>query len=179
MKVITGFIERTRTARRQLGQDPLFPVVYAIFVIALLGFLLAVFIYTDYFGPAVSSEQEVWGQFGDFVGGTLNPFFSFLSLVLFVISLMHQRLELKEARAQMAEQAQAGASAARLNALSTALEATNAMIATPLNAGERDIFLHLTAKRRREAILREILTIVHVEVPLDDVTGDHQDGHPS
>jgi len=30
----------------------------------------------------LSPEQEVWGQFGDYIGGLLNPIFAFLSFIL-------------------------------------------------------------------------------------------------
>ncbi|HEX8615655.1 MAG TPA: hypothetical protein VF800_30605 [Telluria sp.] len=157
----------TRAAMRRIGKDPLFWYVYGIFGIGLTALLFAIYAYVEHFGSVFDSDQEGWGQFGDYLGGTLNPLLSFLSLVLFVISLLSQRLELKEAREQMAEQAKENATSAHLNALSTALDATNAMIATPfsMTAG-RDRFMHETAVLRREAILKEILTTVDVSVPL-------------
>lgn len=45
------------------------------------------FIYLDY---ELSKDQGVWGQFGDFIGGTLNPILSFVTVVLLVKSLKLQ-----------------------------------------------------------------------------------------
>jgi uncharacterized membrane protein len=54
--------------------------------------------YFSNFGGAKSSSQEVWGQFGDFVGGTLNPILGFVSVLVLVATLGLQRKELSEAR---------------------------------------------------------------------------------
>lgn len=54
--------------------------------------------YFSNFDGAKSSSQEVWGQFGDFVGGTLNPIFGFVSVLVLVATLGLQRKELSEAR---------------------------------------------------------------------------------
>jgi hypothetical protein len=55
-----------------------------------------------------SSSQEVWGQFGDFVGGTLNPLFSFLGLIalLFTIALQNKELELTRDELKKSDDAQ-------------------------------------------------------------------------
>jgi uncharacterized membrane protein len=42
------------------------------------------------FGLSWSADSAVWGQFGDYVGGTLNPILSFLSVVLLIRSLSLQ-----------------------------------------------------------------------------------------
>lgn len=54
--------------------------------------------YFSNFDGAKSSSHEVWGQFGDFVGGTLNPIFGFVSVLVLVATLGLQRKELSEAR---------------------------------------------------------------------------------
>lgn len=54
--------------------------------------------YFSTFGGAKSSSQEVWGQFGDFIGGTLNPIFGLVSVLVLVATLGLQRKELAEAR---------------------------------------------------------------------------------
>ena len=54
--------------------------------------------YFSQFDGAKSSSQEVWGQFGDFVGGTLNPILGFVSVLVLVATLNLQRVELKESR---------------------------------------------------------------------------------
>lgn len=38
----------------------------------------------------LSPSQEVWGQLGDFIGGTLNPILSFITILLLIQSLNYQ-----------------------------------------------------------------------------------------
>ncbi len=47
-------------------------VFLILFAILLVGF----YIYS--FGYSISDEQEVWGAFGDYIGGLLNPLIAFL-----------------------------------------------------------------------------------------------------
>ncbi len=64
-------------------------------IIASLGLCIVVCSYFMKFTGVLSSNQSDWGVFGDFIGGTLNPIFSFLSLlaILFTINLQVQELE--------------------------------------------------------------------------------------
>lgn len=59
---------------------------------------IAIWSYVDEFGSVRSHEQEVWGQFGDFIGGVFNPLLSFLALLAVLASLKSQSLELRAAR---------------------------------------------------------------------------------
>lgn len=50
-------------------------------------------------GYGFSNDSAIWGQFGDFMGGSLNPILSFISIVLLIKSLNFQNqvnLELRE-----------------------------------------------------------------------------------
>jgi len=42
-------------------------------------------------GYPASKSSEVWGQFGDFVGGILNPVLSFITILILVISSLYQQ----------------------------------------------------------------------------------------
>lgn len=55
-------------------------------------FSVAIFYFYNFNGAA--GDQEKFGQFGDFIGGVLNPIFSFLSVVLLISSIHLQRKEL-------------------------------------------------------------------------------------
>lgn len=50
-----------------------------------------------------SSDPDAWGQFGDFLGGVLNPLVSLAALFALVISVRMQRTELKDTRAELIE----------------------------------------------------------------------------
>jgi uncharacterized membrane protein len=50
------------------------------------------------FGVSTSGSQEVWGQFGDFFGGILNPLLSSLTLAAVLVTMRLQSKELKVAQ---------------------------------------------------------------------------------
>jgi hypothetical protein len=72
-------------------------VEFAVF----FAFALMIMVLSFYFSKfhyGLSSDQDTWGQFGDFLGGTLNPLLGFISVLVLVATLNTQRVELKEAR---------------------------------------------------------------------------------
>ena len=50
------------------------------------------------FHKSISSSNEVWGTFGDFVGGTLNPILAALAFYWLIASIRLQLKELKDTR---------------------------------------------------------------------------------
>jgi hypothetical protein len=48
-----------------------------------------------------SGSQEVWGQFGDFIGGTLNPLLSFFGLIALLVTIALQSKELELSRKEL------------------------------------------------------------------------------
>lgn len=83
-------------------------------------------------GEPLSGDAETWGQFGDYVGGALNPLIAFLAFYWLTQSIQLQREELSEtrkalqdsARAQL-KQEQHALKTARINALSALLTSHN------------------------------------------------------
>jgi hypothetical protein len=57
--------------------------------------------YFSKFHGSLSSENSVWGTFGDFVGGTLNPILSFLGLIALLITINFQIKESEETRTEL------------------------------------------------------------------------------
>jgi hypothetical protein len=58
----------------------------------------AVYQYFKIFNGPFSAKQEVWGQFGDLVGGLLNPALSFYALMAAVSAIGYQMYEGNKAR---------------------------------------------------------------------------------
>lgn len=52
--------------------------------------LIVPLFYFIVFHGSLTDKQEVWGQFGDFLGGVLNPILSFLSLMALLLTLYLQ-----------------------------------------------------------------------------------------
>lgn len=65
-----------------------FPFVAALAILIIVLAYLAKFF--PIFGTQLSEDTAVWGQFGDYIGGTLNPILSFLSVVLLIKSVSLQ-----------------------------------------------------------------------------------------
>ena len=78
--------------------QPLLLVVTAFAIIALI---IVIGKYMLNFPGPLSAEQDVWGQFGDYLGGTLNPILSFLSLLALLFTIILQSLELRLTREEM------------------------------------------------------------------------------
>ncbi|KJS23183.1 MAG: hypothetical protein VR76_14785 [Pseudomonas sp. BRH_c35] len=55
-------------------------------------------LYLIKFHNHLSNSQEVWGQFGDFMGGTLNPILGFITILILLSTMKIQRKELYEQR---------------------------------------------------------------------------------
>ena len=73
--------------------------------IAVAGFLALSLLYFSRFSENGSSTDPAsWGQFGDYVGGLLNPLVATLALVAIVISIRIQKNELKETRSALQRQ---------------------------------------------------------------------------
>ncbi|WP_336235147.1 hypothetical protein [Achromobacter dolens] len=51
-----------------------------------------------------STEHGEWGQFGDFIGGIVNPSVGLVTIILLVLTLISQQTELREQRKQMTKQ---------------------------------------------------------------------------
>lgn len=79
-----------------LGEHPgKFASAGLVAVVSVWGF------YLWQFSDGLSDSQETWGQFGDFVGGTLNSVFGFLGFLILLSSLRLQAKELAETRQEL------------------------------------------------------------------------------
>ncbi|CAH0319410.1 hypothetical protein SRABI89_05227 [Pseudomonas koreensis] len=78
---------------------PIVPIWLQVMIglVALSGFIMLVK-YLATFGVQTSPSQEVWGQFGDFFGGILNPLLSSLTLAAVLVTMRLQSKELKVAQ---------------------------------------------------------------------------------
>lgn len=63
--------------------------------------------YFSKFNVSLSSENGDWGTFGDFLGGTLNPIFSLMSLVALLYTIALQTDEMAQTREELRRTADA------------------------------------------------------------------------
>jgi len=59
------------------------------------------------FGITPSEDQGAWGQFGDFVGGILNPLFSIIGLLALLYTIVLQSEELRRSTRELKSSAKA------------------------------------------------------------------------
>jgi uncharacterized membrane protein len=64
-------------------------------------------LYMYKFGFSLASSQDIWGQFGDYVGGVLNPLFSIVALFSLLYTIHIQSREMRESTAQLEQSASA------------------------------------------------------------------------
>lgn len=79
-------------------------------VIPLIAVVLAIIVIAAYrlmFGAQFSDRQDQWGQFGDFVGGVLNPMLAFFSILLLLITVRLQLEELQLTREELRKSSKA------------------------------------------------------------------------
>ncbi|WKB50549.1 hypothetical protein [Eleftheria terrae] len=76
-------------------------VLATLVFVAFCALFVVVLLYFVRFGDQPVGDQAVWGQFGDFLGGSLNPLFAFLSFIALVFTLVLQTRQLALSRHQM------------------------------------------------------------------------------
>lgn len=84
-----------------LVQSRLVVVLFGLVVVAFLLSGGVVLLYTYNFDGALSKEHQVWGTFGDFLGGILNPLLSLLALIALLLTIVLQSDELRLSREEL------------------------------------------------------------------------------
>lgn len=108
-------------------------------VIGIIGLLVAIYVVYFYFwlGQEAAIDAEKWGQFGDFIGGLLNPLVAFAAFYWLTQSVKLQKQELGDTRkaledsaAAQVEQADSSRRSVRIGALSALLNSVQSDLAT-------------------------------------------------
>lgn len=77
------------------------PIFLIVPIISILLILLVLVSYFIEFNGELAKKQDIWGQFGDYVGGTLNPMLSFVTIMILLYTGNLQRKELDKASEQL------------------------------------------------------------------------------
>ncbi len=83
-------------------------ILFLFFVIAMVMGVVAIYCFYIQFGEnPLSNKQEHWAQFGDFIGGVLNPVYAFLALIALLLTLRVQATELSLSTEELRNSAKA------------------------------------------------------------------------
>ena len=88
--------------QRKVRQSIFYAAGLVLVVISL--FMIKVWLLSD---NQLSSNAEKWGQFGDYVGGILNPLMAFLAFYWLTQSVLIQKQELMDTKKALQESSQA------------------------------------------------------------------------
>ena len=84
------------------------PIVsVSILVIAAVALLGSVAFYLFQFGGDLAASHSRWGEFGDYLGGILNPIFALLGLLALLFIIVLQSCELRNSTRELATSARA------------------------------------------------------------------------
>ncbi len=105
--VVTTYLARKTLKKNWFSVLGFFFIL--IFLLAVSGGYFAYFKYTNSFADfwpnskieSTNTTRGDWGTLGDYVGGILNPLFSFLSLLLFLITIIIHLYELRNTRREI------------------------------------------------------------------------------
>ena len=76
-------------------------------IAAVAAFLIVLGLYISYFkNLSVTNDSATWGTFGDYLGGTLNPIFSFLALIGLLYTIHQQAQEMQATREELKQAAE-------------------------------------------------------------------------
>lgn len=85
--------------------------ILVLFGVLGIAFLISVLItgayILNFYSHPISDNSGNWGEFGDFLGGALNPVFGFLSVIAILAALVVQSRELKISSAELRNSAKA------------------------------------------------------------------------
>lgn len=88
---------------KSMELDQLFNWLTLIFATATSITVMVFGFYFMNFNSELSTDQNIWGVFGDFIGGTLNPILSFLALIALLLTVVLQSKQLELSRRELQE----------------------------------------------------------------------------
>lgn len=142
-----------------------FALVWAAYIIRFSGVPAALhsFVFGTETLEQVNAAKAAWGQLGDFIGGTLNPLVSVLTLIglLFTVLLQQEAmLQVRDDSTRSHEaltvQAELALTAARLNSLAAALDVTTELHRQAVVANHMSAINLLTKKEQISGQIMEI-----------------------
>lgn len=89
-----------KSKRNDLDKKFVNSVIWVLVAIVIF-LIILVYVYVHQFSFQFSDKQEVFGAFGDYIGGLLNPLLAFSTVILLIFSIRYQIQELRNANEVM------------------------------------------------------------------------------
>lgn len=86
-----------------MGDKTILKCLLLIFLVSIFISALVIVFYFSNFNYELSKDQGTWAQFGDYIGGILNPFLNFLVLIALLITIALQSNQLELSRTELRE----------------------------------------------------------------------------
>lgn len=87
--------EDKKKEEKEFSFIPYIVVAGLVFTIVITSYII------NFYDIPISKDSGTWGTFGDFIGGTLNPIFAFLSFIALLYTIKLQSNELKASREEL------------------------------------------------------------------------------
>jgi uncharacterized membrane protein len=97
----------TNITNEVASADALYRQLKRLLYVGVLAIVIVAGLYAFQFSGSLSTKTETWGQFGDYVGGLLNPTFSFLALIALLATFNLQVRELRISALELRNSAEA------------------------------------------------------------------------
>lgn len=81
-----------------LAENVVSILVIVLGVAVVAGVIVVIAFVINFHTEPFAEKADAWGQFGDYLGGSLNPVFGFLSVLALLVTLVIQTKELKASR---------------------------------------------------------------------------------
>lgn len=109
------------------------------------------------FHGGFSEKRDAWGQFGDFIGGTVNPLLSFMTLLALIFTVVLQTRQLEHSRAALANSKEELLATREEMARSTAAQTALAEAAST-QAGFASLTARISALQASLSVVSEVIT---------------------
>ena len=91
--------ETTRSkVEEYLAENVIWILIWILGFAVIAGVVVALAFIINFHAVPIAGKIDAWGQFGDYLGGVLNPVFGFLSVIGLLVALVLQMKELKASR---------------------------------------------------------------------------------
>ena len=104
----TGVVRSASASTNDAVSDKWLLILLAIILSgAIVALATSILIYRSQFGGDLALSHSRWGEFGDFLGGTLNPIFALLGLMALLLTIALQSRELRNSTRELANSVRA------------------------------------------------------------------------